>query len=120
YGHLQGDMVLQELAGILTSSIRNDVDIVCRYGGKELVVILPNSGASAGHKLSERFRQNCENYDFPGQSEPLKVTVSIGVASINRDVHLSKEDFISEAENMLIKAKDSGRNLVKLWDKENK
>jgi len=119
YGHLQGDMVLQELAGILRDSIRKDVDIACRYGGEELVVILPNSDAAAGYLLAERFRKNCEDFDFQGQSKPLKVTVSIGVASINRDIHLSNNDFISAADSMLYKAKDSGRNQVVLWDKEN-
>ncbi|MCF7811551.1 GGDEF domain-containing protein [bacterium] len=118
YGHLQGDMVLQELAGILKDSLRRDVDIACRFGGEELVVILPNSDAEAAYNLAERFRQKCEEFDFPGQSKPLKVTVSVGVASINKEVHLTKENFISTAEKMLNKAKETGRNCVKSWDGE--
>jgi diguanylate cyclase (GGDEF)-like protein len=120
YGHLQGDMVLQELSGVLRDSIRKDVDIACRYGGEELVVILPNSNAEAGQMLAERFRKNCEGFDFPGQAKPLKVTVSVGVASINKDVQLTKDEFISHADKMLYKAKDTGRNCVKSWDKDNK
>jgi diguanylate cyclase (GGDEF)-like protein len=112
YGHLQGDTVLQELSSILRNTIRKDVDIPCRYGGEELAVIMPNTGLDAAHAVAERFRQNCERYDFPGQEKPLKATVSCGVATIDSKTKVSMKELIQKADDMLYKAKESGRNRV--------
>jgi len=117
YGHLQGDVVLVELSKILRDSIRKDVDIPCRYGGEELIVIMPNTNLDAAWEVAERFRITCEKFDFSGQTEPLKVTVSIGVAAIDTNNLLTYEEFIKRADDMLYKAKDSGRNQTISWNK---
>lgn len=120
YGHLQGDIVLQELSSILRNSIRKDVDIPCRYGGEELVVVMPNTDVSSAYRAAERFRMNCEEFDFPGQNKPLKVTVSIGVAAIDIETILTSDEFIQRADDMLYSAKESGRNQTFLWNHNSK
>ena len=112
YGHLQGDIVLQELAGIFRNNIRKDVDIPCRYAHDELVVIMPNTDTNGTHEVAERFRFNCEQYSFSGQATPLKVTVSGGVAAIDGDSSISMEKFVESALDKLLEAKKAGKNRV--------
>jgi len=115
YGHQQGDNVLQELGEILKETVRINVDIPCRYGGEELVTIMPSTGGEGAWMAAERFRQNCEQHAFSGQEDPLKVTVSIGVAAIEDGVSITPEGFIKRADIMLYKAKETGRNKVLAW-----
>ncbi|MDP8239330.1 MAG: sensor domain-containing diguanylate cyclase [Candidatus Hatepunaea meridiana] len=115
YGHLQGDIVLQELSGVLRDSVRKGVDVACRYGGEELVVIMPSTGIEGAFEVAERFRINCEKHEFSGQDKPLKVTVSGGVAAIDSDTGISMNEFLQRADDMLYKAKESGRNKIIAW-----
>ena len=115
YGHLQGDIVLQELAGVLRKTVRKDVDIPCRYGGEELVTIMPNTDAEGAYELTERFRRNCEKFKFSGQKKPLKVTVSGGVATFDSVTDITLEQFIERADTVLYEAKEAGRNKVISW-----
>lgn len=115
YGHQQGDIVLKELADIMRETIRTDVDIPCRYGGEELIIILPSTDLEDAYDVAERFRINCEEHDFSGQVEPLKVTVSGGVAGINQEDSITPENFLERADSKLFEAKESGRNQIIAW-----
>ncbi|MFN0057469.1 MAG: diguanylate cyclase [Planctomycetota bacterium] len=119
YGHAQGDSVLRTVAGILLSCVRES-DYVCRYGGDEFVMILPETDIEAALNLAERLRQLISETSFeriPDQapasntdpSAPLKLTVSSGVAST--DVG---DDLLKAADAALYSAKRQGRNRTTL------
>ncbi|MCF7811552.1 GGDEF domain-containing protein [bacterium] len=116
YGHQQGDTVLIELAEVFLITVRNNVDIACRYGGEEFIAILPSTNIEGSRIAAERFRQNCETHPFSGQEEPLKVTVSCGVATINKESAITPKEFIRRADEMLYQAKEGGRNQVRVWE----
>lgn len=115
YGHLQGDIVLQEMAVILRDAIRKNVDIPCRFGGEELMIIMPNTDVEGAFSAAERFRVSCEEHPFTAQDKPLTVTVSGGVAAIEGDSGITVNEFIKRVDTMLYKAKERGRNRVYVW-----
>ena len=95
FGHQFGDYVLKELGRLLRSSVRS-VDIVCRYGGEEIAIILPETDGittinRGGQKITvhscrvaaERIRSNVECYDFNFMGHSLKITISLGVTFFN-------------------------------------
>jgi two-component system cell cycle response regulator len=114
YGHQQGDITLKELARLFKENLRK-VDIAARYGGEEFAVILPDTDLKNAADVARRLRKNIEEYDFSGQTEPLHITISIGVAEydINRD--LDKDRFIKRADLAMYRAKRSGRNRVAVF-----
>ena len=108
YGHQKGDEVLAAVSSIVSQSFRNE-DIICRYGGEEIVVILPETPGQAACKAADVCRAKVE-----AQSKnyaELTVTISIGVAELSRDCALP-EKLISAADSALYKAKAAGRNQV--------
>ncbi len=111
YGHEAGNVVLTQLAGIIQGCIR-DVDIFCRYGGEEFVVILPQTPLRESEHIGERIRGRVEgNIIDVGQTGKIKITVSVGVSSFPENGR-SEEDLVSVADEALYQAKDSGKNLV--------
>ncbi len=110
YGHLQGDSVLKEIGEIINKSIRK-IDIPARYGGEEFVVIAPNTNMQDIKMIAERIRQATESHAFEAEPQPLKITVSIGVATLNGTTN-DKLELIKLADDALYKAKHEGRNQV--------
>ncbi|MEH6825109.1 MAG: diguanylate cyclase [Motiliproteus sp.] len=107
HGHDQGDRVLQALAQVMRDAVR-EVDIPCRYGGEEFLIILTNTPPGGAQTIAERLRENVAETLIDG----LSVTISIGVASFPaRDVEAS-DKFIELADAALYRAKDEGRNRV--------
>src|SRR6202167_5457400 len=82
FGHDIGDEVLREFAVRLASNVRA-VDLPCRYGGGEVVGIMPGTRLEDAQRIAERIRRNVAGSPFriPGGADPLSVTISIGVAS---------------------------------------
>lgn len=113
YGHKTGDEVLKKVAHTLTQSVRQDVDIVGRYGGEEFAVVLPETDLEQAKVLGERLRSNVEQIALIKQLPELRVTVSVGIAQLSKDETL--EDLFKRADNMLYRAKESGRNRVESW-----
>ncbi|OQA19875.1 MAG: Phytochrome-like protein cph2 [bacterium ADurb.Bin363] len=111
YGHQQGDIVLIEVAKLIKQNIRLNVDIPARYGGEEFAVILPGQNADKAKIFAERLRRKIELYEFPGQSEPLHVTISIGIGSYPIDSTI-KNQLIYVTDQALYYAKENGRNQV--------
>lgn len=108
FGHPQGDAVLRGVARVLRESCR-EADTPARYGGDELVVILPHTQLDGALAIGERVRLAIENLRIPrvGGEVPLQVTASIGVsASAIGD----KEELISDADMALYAAKRGGKN----------
>jgi len=110
YGHLQGDEVLKEIAQILRRVCRQ-VDIICRYGGEEFTVILPETDIEGAFILAERIRMVVKNYAFGIKDNPIHLTVSIGVANYPESA-TSKLDLIKEVDKALYKTKAEGKNKV--------
>ena len=117
YGHPVGDVVLREVAGLLSRGLRK-YDTVFRYGGEEFLLCLPSLGKDDALRLLERLRTEVAQtvHAIPGQVEQLQVTASFGVACIsaNSEVDL----VIGEADNALMWAKADGRNCIRVWDRD--
>lgn len=108
YGHLTGDTVLREIARILREEMR-ETDTAARYGGEEFAVVLPDTHLDgAGHK-AEQLRQKVQMTEFPGHDEPVRVTISIGVANYTTGF---PHDLVHAADKALYQAKYGGRNTV--------
>jgi diguanylate cyclase (GGDEF)-like protein len=111
YGHVEGDRILSEIAALFKTETR-DSDISCRYGGEEFVVIMPSTDIREAGVLAERLRIKVEQ-GMPGGR---KVTVSIGVASCDTNIHTSKA-LVEKADAALYEAKKNGKNRVKVSEK---
>lgn len=79
FGHLTGDYVLAELAGILRASIRGS-DAVVRYGGDEFLILLPDTTAASAHNVIERIKNELNNWNNAGHLEDFQISLSIGSA----------------------------------------
>jgi len=110
YGHLQGDSILKEVAEIMRESIRK-IDFPARYGGEEFIIIAPNTKMEEMLEVAERIRKFTASHEFKGSPSPLKITLSLGVAAMPRNLE-NAFDLIKMADDALYLAKDSGRNLV--------
>lgn len=108
YGHQKGDKVLKVIGHFLVNNCRSN-DIPCRYGGEELAIILPETDLKKGVATAEKLRQQITI--ITQQTEKLKVTVSIGVAEYSQS-NSTSQLLIKAADELLYKAKKSGRNKV--------
>jgi len=116
YGHPSGDMVLSKIGGILKKHVRRN-DIACRYGGEEFAVILSNVSRENIYAAYDRFREMVSEHLFEYESNQFHITVSIGIAFSNNAE--SANDLLSQADQALYQAKDTGRNkTVTYMDKE--
>jgi len=111
-GHGFGDEVLRIIASIFTTCCRAE-DIVCRYGGEEFTVLLPNTSAQRAALLAERLRLAIQSQSFPRNGESVKITCSFGVAELQGPVPPTLVELADEA---LYRAKHSGRNRVEIRD----
>ena len=110
-GHPVGDVVLQQLAGIMKSTAR-DTDAVARFGGDEFVILLPDTGWQGALTFAERLRRRVDDFTFGPPGSPMAITISVGVALARGTDPLSPEELLKEADRSLYKAKQQGRNRV--------
>jgi diguanylate cyclase (GGDEF)-like protein len=110
-GHPVGDVVLQQLAGIMKSTAR-DTDAVARFGGDEFVILLPDTGWQGALTFAERLRRRVDDFTFGPPGSPMTITISVGVALARGTDPLSPEELLKEADRSLYKAKQQGRNRV--------
>jgi len=109
-GHTQGDRILKQ-TGEIIRKVTGDKDILCRYGGDEFTVTCINTEKEAAKNLAEKIRKAVEEYDFITDTNPVKITTSIGVAGFPYDCD-TKKDMIFIADKSLYEAKKGGRNRV--------
>lgn len=113
YGHLAGDAVLIKLGKCLTDCIRRS-DIVFRYGGEEFAVILNSTDIDGAGFLANRIRSAIEKRKFDHNGTSIKVTISAGVAVLEKDY--DAKDLVHTADQALYQAKHQGRNRVVVYD----
>ncbi len=110
-GHPTGDVVLQELAGIMKATAR-DTDACARLGGDEFVIVLPDTGWQGALTFAERLRRKVDDFSFGGSMASMSVTISVGVALARATDPISPEMLLQEADRSLYKAKSGGRNRI--------
>jgi len=111
YGHQAGDAVLKGVAAAVKSAVRS-FDIVARYGGEELAVILPETTEQAAREVAERIRRAVAMYPFAAEpGKPVRVTVSVGVATAPEN-GTTPPALIRAADEALYYSKEEGRNRV--------
>ena len=115
YGHQFGDDILREFAAVIQKCARN-TDIVGRYGGDELAVVLPEGGLVAARTFGERLMDAVHHYDFGVNPSDGALTVSIGIAtSDNAGKPASGTELLAQADEALLRAKRQGRNQIVVW-----
>ncbi len=112
YGHDVGDEVLREFANRVSHNVRG-IDLACRYGGEEFVVVMPDTDMTFAYMVAERLRQSVADIPFkigvpPGQ---ITVTISIGV-TVSEGTGDTAEALLRRADQALYRAKRDGRNRV--------
>ncbi len=110
YEHRCGDAVLRQLTAALEQVIRTE-DVLARYGGEEFAIICRETTESQACILAERLRRAIQDHLFTFEELALRVTVSIGVAQLDRE-DLTCGALVSSADIALLKAKETGRNRV--------
>lgn len=111
YGHLVGDKVLKEVARILLEYVRSS-DVVCRYGGEEFTVILPETDTKEALETADRIKRKIEEFRITDEKgKIIYVTVSIGVATYPKDGTTSRL-LLNNADHALYAAKLKGKNRV--------
>jgi diguanylate cyclase len=109
YGHLAGDRILKAVASLINAQ-RRVADIFGRYGGEEFVMVLPETGQEQAAGVAEKIRERVEKAAFKFEDQTIKITISIGVGSVN--VNDSETTFLKRVDDALYKAKLGGRNRV--------
>ncbi len=113
YGHESGDDVLREFATRVRKSIRG-IDLACRYGGEEFVVVMPEADPGVATMVGERLRRAvaCEPFTVDRGGKRVEVTISVGVATL--ECGESVADLLKRSDQALYRAKRDGRNRVVL------
>ena len=109
YGHQKGDEVLVAVASLLQKFCRTN-DVAARYGGEEFLMLLPHSNAQGAFKIAERVREEVMKMTFFWKESPFSVTISCGVAELNKDFMGNAEQLVAAGDRALYDAKNSGRN----------
>lgn len=112
YGHDVGDEVLKEFASRIAANVRG-IDLACRYGGEEFVVVMPDTDVAAAFNVAERLRHEVEVTPIAISRDPgkLRVTVSMGIAK-SEGAEDTAEGLLYRADQALYRAKRTGRNRV--------
>jgi diguanylate cyclase (GGDEF)-like protein len=129
FGHKVGDLILQIIAKELTDRIR-ETDILCRHGGEEFALILPDTSPEKAIPLAERLRHAVEQADLKAAQDfyqtvtastthvaAMKITISVGLAVFSSSCP-SLDILLDRADRAMYQAKQGGRNRVKLWTEQ--
>jgi diguanylate cyclase (GGDEF)-like protein len=115
YGHVAGDECLRVIGRALAGGLRQDLDVVCRYGGEEFAVILPGTDVTVGAAVAERIRAAVVALGQPHEGTNTGiVTISVGVASIVPQTSSTPAELVEAADGALYEAKQLGRNQVRM------
>jgi diguanylate cyclase (GGDEF)-like protein len=115
YGHSVGDEVLKATAQAIHNAVRS-YDLTARYGGEEFLLLLENIDETGALGLVERLRKNIEENDIEAEGKKIHITCSLGLVRYQDSESLEKT--IDKADKAMYKAKEAGRNIVKLYDEQ--
>lgn len=108
FGHLLGDEVLRLVANILKQQLRKS-DLLCRYGGEEFAIVVPETTGENALRVAEKLRRQIETHHFPGV--PRSVTISCGVSEYPTQ-GITRDEVVAAADAALYMAKQAGRNRI--------
>ncbi len=111
WGHEVGNVALKQTARILCHQVRI-VDTVCRYGGEEFIIVLPDTGLRPAIRIAERIRNEIAEKPVRHDRGEFHMTASMGVEVHLPDDERSAEELIESVDRLLYQAKESGRNRV--------
>lgn len=111
FGHEAGDAVLRRVAGLIQEAVRS-TDVCVRYGGEEIVLLLPHTGQEAAFELAERLRERIASTVAFHKGASIPVTASFGVATYPKPV-TDRQHLFPQADEALYRAKTEGRNCVR-------
>ena len=117
YGHAIGDEVLKQVATIFKSSLREGIDLAARYGGEEMIALLPETDTKGAYIVAERLRNAIAEHKFTGYKTSLHVTISIGISSFP-DSDQNMDELIRKADTALYQSKENGRNKTTIYSNE--
>ncbi|WP_461257076.1 GGDEF domain-containing response regulator, partial [Treponema sp. R80B11-R83G3] len=113
FGHDAGDVVLKEISNIVQKTIRS-YDLFGRFGGEEFIILFTVIDKTEAYNIAERIRKNIEQNVINYENNEIRLTISIGIAQLIKDHTL--ETVIKNSDKALYKAKNSGRNQVKIFN----
>lgn len=114
FGHQVGDCVLRELCSCVRHELRS-IDLLCRWGGEEFVIIIPETPKEEIATIAERIRQRVETYDFR-LGRP--VTISIGGIEVNDECGEERDAFLTKVDEALYTSKREGKNRTNICCEE--
>lgn len=116
YGHQAGDECLKQVASALRAGARRPADVVARYGGEEMSLVLPDTDQQGAWALAEQLRKSVRGLEIAhAGSEKRLVTVSLGVATLEPGSSVTAMELVRRADAALYIAKDAGRDRVMGW-----
>lgn len=115
YGHPAGDLILKEVASVISHKLIRGNDFFVRSGGEEFALLLLGSQPPQAEEIGERIRATIENHAFIWENQQMKVTVSLGIAFKN-EKDQNWEQVFERADKALYHSKNSGRNRVSVAD----
>ncbi|KAA0011950.1 GGDEF domain-containing protein [Billgrantia pellis] len=112
YGHLEGDTCLCQVANVLREAAARPGDLVARYGGEEMVILMPRTDLDGATRMAQRVHEMLAERALPFTASPIteRVTVSIGVSSLLPKRHIDAHTLVHQADEGLYAAKENGRN----------
>ena len=112
YGHQKGDLCLQQVAQVLSSSLQRPADLLFRYGGEEFAIVLPNTDLDGAQAVAQHLISSVlqSKISHPASSVEAYLTISLGVTTVIPGKGLRIEDLIKAADIALYQAKETGRN----------
>lgn len=120
WGHHVGDLVLQEVAGVIKQQMRMS-DVLARFGGEEFAVLLVNTDRDEAMEIAERIRQSVAEHALHAEGEALHITLSVGCSTLDslqdrQPPAAAGQQLLSHADGALYQAKADGRNRVRHGD----
>jgi diguanylate cyclase (GGDEF)-like protein len=117
-GHQGGDDCLKQVASVIQDTLGRTTDLLCRYGGEEFCVILPETDEVGAKRVGEKIRMAIEALKIPHAGSKILpwVTISVGTATMIPTVYTSFINLISNADKAVYQAKHEGRNCVRSYE----
>lgn len=112
FGHEAGDAVLKQFCSILQRTRHSDK--VCRWGGEEFVIILPETDSCGATAFAQNIQKEIEQKTFALNNTDIRITISIGIASVFEGSITKPEELVNYADKALYEAKNSGKNCIRL------